>query len=274
MKRNNNKGFTLAELLIVVAVIAVLVAVAIPTFGSQLEKSRQAVDLSNLRGAYAAAKLMILNQDDEGNFLKEGKSSKADIYAWYDPDSGEFKTATAETTVTAAGEAYKVGKATTASVIVSTTGLPETIFYDDGVLKAGTNGKTSAGTKNTGIVVKFMYDEFTNTFSVPTATFNDKAQVGTLGTVTAPAAEIEVNATGASIAPTITDGNVKDLHGDAPTGTKTYTYTAMSPLPSGATIDGNMVKGTITGKATVSIMVKEELTGATAVYKVALKPEA
>ena len=44
-----NKGFTLAELLIVVAVIAVLVAIIIPIFSSQLEKSRRAVDLSNAR---------------------------------------------------------------------------------------------------------------------------------------------------------------------------------------------------------------------------------
>lgn len=46
-------GFTLAELLIVVAVIAVLVAIAIPIFRDQLEKSREAVDLANLRTAYA-----------------------------------------------------------------------------------------------------------------------------------------------------------------------------------------------------------------------------
>lgn len=43
------KGFTLAELLIVVAIIAVLVAISIPIFSSQLEKSRRAVDLSNAR---------------------------------------------------------------------------------------------------------------------------------------------------------------------------------------------------------------------------------
>ena len=47
----NRKGFTLAELLIVVAIIAVLVAVAIPIFGSQLEKSREAADLANVRSA-------------------------------------------------------------------------------------------------------------------------------------------------------------------------------------------------------------------------------
>ena len=53
MKKNNNKGFTLAELLIVVAIIAVLTAIAIPVFTTQLEKSREATDMSNLRAAYA-----------------------------------------------------------------------------------------------------------------------------------------------------------------------------------------------------------------------------
>lgn len=53
MKKNNRKGFTLAELLIVVAIIAVLVAIAIPVFTTQLEKSRESVDLSNVRAAYA-----------------------------------------------------------------------------------------------------------------------------------------------------------------------------------------------------------------------------
>ena len=51
--KQNNRGFTLAELLAAVAIIAVLVAIAIPVFGSQLEKSRQAVDLANTRSAYA-----------------------------------------------------------------------------------------------------------------------------------------------------------------------------------------------------------------------------
>ena len=53
--KENKKGFTLAELLIVVAIIAVLVAISIPIFTSQLEKSRDAVTVSNLRAAYAEA---------------------------------------------------------------------------------------------------------------------------------------------------------------------------------------------------------------------------
>lgn len=55
MKRLNKKGFTMAELLIVVAIIAVLVAIAIPIFTAQLEKSRDAVSVSNIRAAYAEA---------------------------------------------------------------------------------------------------------------------------------------------------------------------------------------------------------------------------
>ena len=47
------EGFTLAELLIVVAIIAVLVAISIPIFTSQLEKSREATDVANIRSAYA-----------------------------------------------------------------------------------------------------------------------------------------------------------------------------------------------------------------------------
>jgi len=53
MWTKNKKGFTLAELLIVVAIIGVLVAISIPIFSSQLEKSRKAVDLANVRSAKA-----------------------------------------------------------------------------------------------------------------------------------------------------------------------------------------------------------------------------
>ena len=54
-KMKKSKGFTLAELLIVVAIMAVLVGVAIPVFGSQLEKAREATDEANIRTEYAEA---------------------------------------------------------------------------------------------------------------------------------------------------------------------------------------------------------------------------
>ena len=48
-----NKGFTLAELLVVVAIIAVLVAISIPIFTSQLHKAQVVTDIANVRSYYA-----------------------------------------------------------------------------------------------------------------------------------------------------------------------------------------------------------------------------
>ena len=41
------------EMLIVIAIVAVLISIAIPVLSSQLERSREAVDLANVRSAYA-----------------------------------------------------------------------------------------------------------------------------------------------------------------------------------------------------------------------------
>lgn len=49
----SRKGFTLAELLVVTAIIAVLVAISIPIFTSQLHKSKVATDWANLRAYYS-----------------------------------------------------------------------------------------------------------------------------------------------------------------------------------------------------------------------------
>ena len=59
-KNKKNKGFTLAELLIVVAIIGVLVAISIPIFTQQLEKAREATDLANIRSAYATLQSCII----------------------------------------------------------------------------------------------------------------------------------------------------------------------------------------------------------------------
>lgn len=59
------KGFTLMEMLIVVAIIAVLTAVAIPTVSGQLEKSREAADMANVRSAYAEVLSEVMLYDDE-----------------------------------------------------------------------------------------------------------------------------------------------------------------------------------------------------------------
>ena len=69
-KKLNKKGFTLAELLVVVAIIGVLVAISIPIFTSQLEKAREATDAANIRSAYAEVQVAAL-QGDTAHYEKE-----------------------------------------------------------------------------------------------------------------------------------------------------------------------------------------------------------
>ena len=85
------EGFTLAELLIVVAIIAVLVAIAIPIFTTQLEKSKETTDIANLRSAYAAATVAAMTGKVGTDNIDESATY------WYNPnvDGSIEKTANA-----------------------------------------------------------------------------------------------------------------------------------------------------------------------------------
>ena len=52
MKRNNKKGFTIVELVIVIAVIAILSAVLIPTFGGITEKAKNSARDQEAKNAF------------------------------------------------------------------------------------------------------------------------------------------------------------------------------------------------------------------------------
>lgn len=137
--RKNEKGFTLAELLIVVAIIGVLVAISIPIFTSQLEKSREAVDLANLRAAYAEGSAEALTQADAATgwtkvYTTDGKLSdaadakgitgKATQKGWQSTDPG-----LAWTKYNGQAEAGKVIKVT---YIAGTAGADGAITVDFG----------------------------------------------------------------------------------------------------------------------------------------------
>ena len=66
----NRKGFTLAELLVVVAIIGVLVSISIPIFSQQLHKAEVATDYANLRGFYAQL---------QADYIETGKERKTII---------------------------------------------------------------------------------------------------------------------------------------------------------------------------------------------------
>ena len=74
-KLQSKKGFTLMEMLIVVAIIAVLVAIAIPVFNGALTKSKEAADVANVRATYAEWQTAMLTENtkapaDKDAFLK------------------------------------------------------------------------------------------------------------------------------------------------------------------------------------------------------------
>ena len=52
-KKNNRKGFTIVELVIVIAVIALLATILVPTFGNVLDRAENAALVAEIKNAHA-----------------------------------------------------------------------------------------------------------------------------------------------------------------------------------------------------------------------------
>ena len=114
-KLRRDGGFTLVEMLIVVAIIAILIAISIPMVGSALEKARQATDAANVRAAIAEASIKYLTDGTDVTLTE------------YDAATGSLKTAS---------EAY--GQTTT------TNGQTIWVQVTSGVVKWAWNTKGTA----------------------------------------------------------------------------------------------------------------------------------
>lgn len=59
--QRNKKGFTLIEMLVVIAIIAILVAIIVPTVTVSLKKANAATDAANLRSVLGEANVIVFN---------------------------------------------------------------------------------------------------------------------------------------------------------------------------------------------------------------------
>lgn len=66
MTKMNKKGFTLIEMLVVIAIIAVLVSIIVPTVSSATKKANYATDAANLRSALAECEIAYLSAGTTG----------------------------------------------------------------------------------------------------------------------------------------------------------------------------------------------------------------
>lgn len=153
MRTKNKKGFTLAELLIVVAIIGVLVAISIPIFSSQLEKSRVATDRANVRSAKAAAAAEYMSNGESGSVsyvYNDGSVTKIDLTNTMNLDKKVSESGYGKST-----------KEDTDGSITGATGMPK-----DSVVEVTVDGSDITARWIQGLL---SYDPSTKTF-----TFSEK----------------------------------------------------------------------------------------------------
>ena len=71
MKKLNKKGFTIVELSIVIAVVAILSAVLIPTFSSIVNKAKDSSAVQEAKNAYTQYISDPANAENNGDFIYE-----------------------------------------------------------------------------------------------------------------------------------------------------------------------------------------------------------
>lgn len=76
-KKKNNKGFTLVELVIVIAILAIVVGLLAPQYTKYVEKSRKSADVDNMNEMVKAVQVYAVEQGTQTGGNKAGTASIA-----------------------------------------------------------------------------------------------------------------------------------------------------------------------------------------------------
>jgi prepilin-type N-terminal cleavage/methylation domain-containing protein/prepilin-type processing-associated H-X9-DG protein len=82
--RYRQRGFTLVELLVVIGIIAVLIALLLPSLSRAREHARRTACLSNLR--QLAMAMMMYNNENKGRFPAPGTAQQVDDWIYWEDE--------------------------------------------------------------------------------------------------------------------------------------------------------------------------------------------
>ena len=113
----NKKGFTLIEMLVVIAIIAILVAIVVPTVASATEKAKEAADAANIRSA--VAEVTIKGLETEADYSAKVKMKQSDGFKTLGTDATICGIAASNDTVFKKSEVVVAYDAETGKVTIS-----------------------------------------------------------------------------------------------------------------------------------------------------------
>lgn len=153
-RKKNNRGFSLVELIVVIAIMAVLVAVTAPQFTKYVDKSRQSVDATTVANVVSAAQVGV-----------------ADVVSYPDITSGTY-------VITISGSGTEVTGATVDEPGSTAVTAMETAI-EDACGDLDDIKTTAKAWEDTGIVINITVDGNV-TVEYMTDTFNNYITTGSV----------------------------------------------------------------------------------------------
>lgn len=140
--RENKKGFTLVELIVVIVILAILAAILVPALLKWIDKARNQQIVVNARNAYVAAQA--IGTQEYG----KGTASPTEVVK-FSSESADDGTMQGDMATLTDGENYKV------EVTFDNWKVTKVVYIDNGLSKTATLDKTDGSkSKDSWVVTK------------------------------------------------------------------------------------------------------------------------